>query len=684
MKFLGILRASALCLLAIGFHGPRGILCSHLEVNPYTEVPTVEVSEISEDSTVKVRNLSPLDRAKELGVRSPSELEEFDVIDGVLVENSEAAKQRSEDIPESAIDLNFPVFAPEEDEEPFSADVSDISESPKESPVNSYESIPSSQSALVFESSTWHDSQLASAVLFLEEFCKKVEGYKFSGRLVDDLYESMKDSCSRASYYARSYTDQFMRSDLRDNPYKHILKTEEFNVYVEWMLENIPAIAHSLQHLVSEFMRLSEKQLESAISVVPAIYGFKVHDAWYDKDFMSSLRHKTSNLVNALTNFHERLEESSSIFSQSGLVFHSSTWDDSHLASAVLFLREFCKDVRDHKFHGGIVDENFKGISWTCSGVLFTLEPLIRQILPMYYPKTVAERKEIPKNFYEGKLKARNFYVYVKWLAENMSVIKGSFKKMLKESLKLTEEQLKMDTTVGPLKYGFVFVCENWKELIYRVLSTDYGQDFFLDLKDLQMYLKKSLKNSPKNCRMAPSTHEKSVKEELMQEISERRKKLVQRLLVSAAPFALVDMDLFLGMLKDNADVDPEAVQKVGEKINAFLGSLGIHGHDAKSSLEILMEKIREYHMDTSSSYGNLSSEERIAIKEIYEMLQEVPQSHGRPYAGECSTNEYASEEDLSSDDINFAENLEESTLEYQDVEDAEPYDTEKIFDRVI
>ncbi|KAK1935536.1 erythrocyte binding protein 37.2 precursor [Babesia divergens] len=89
--------------------------------------------------------------------------------------------------------------------------------------------------------------------------------------------------------------------------------------------------------------------------------------------------------------------------------------------------------------------------------------------------------------------------------------------------------------------------------------------------------------------------------EELLKRIAEQRTELVERLSKSDAPFSLEDMTLFLGILRDEADVDPEAVQKVGKKMHAYLGSLGIHGEDAKSSLEKLMEKImeqREYLLD--------------------------------------------------------------------------------------
>ncbi|KAK1937246.1 glycosylphosphatidylinositol-anchored merozoite surface protein [Babesia divergens] len=86
----------------------------------------------------------------------------------------------------------------------------------------------------------------------------------------------------------------------------------------------------------------------------------------------------------------------------------------------------------------------------------------------------------------------------------------------------------------------------------------------------------------------------KAEEEEMMTKIAEQRKEVVKRLLGSDAPFYLEDMEIFYDVLDRGADVNPEAVQQIGEKIHAYLGSLGIHGDDVKSSLENLMVKIHE------------------------------------------------------------------------------------------
>ncbi|KAK1937522.1 hypothetical protein X943_002528 [Babesia divergens] len=141
--------------------------------------------------------------------------------------------------------------------------------------------------------------------------------------------------------------------------------------------------------------------------------------------------------------------------------------------------------------------------------------------------------------------------------------------------------------------------------------------------------------NNPDGSTATPSSNgaaeqeRKAEHEKLMQEIAEQRKELVERLSKSDAPYSLQDMTFFLGILRDEADVDPEAVLKIGEKIHTFLGNFGIHGEDAKASLTIFMEMIQEYVMGLFSSTKQLSNEERAAMrKTVAEILEQLPKSH--------------------------------------------------------
>ncbi|KAK1932830.1 secreted antigen 1 [Babesia divergens] len=184
------------------------------------------------------------------------------------------------------------------------------------------------------------------------------------------------------------------------------------------------------------------------------------------------------------------------ISSQSGLVFHSSAWDDSHLATSFLFVREFCKDVSGKKFTEKLSNTRSEELYWACEDATVYVRALMKDLLPRYGPGAVAERKEIPRNIYEDVLKTEEFEVYVKWLVKNVPNITKSYKNMIGGSAKLSEEKLKTETKVGPLKYGFVFIGEGWKQTISWVVSTKDALPRFLGaLKNFQKCLENVLKN---------------------------------------------------------------------------------------------------------------------------------------------------------------------------------------------
>ncbi|KAK1934059.1 secreted antigen 1, partial [Babesia divergens] len=122
---------------------------------------------------------------------------------------------------------------------------------------------------------------------------------------------------------------------------------------------------------------------------------------------------------------------------------------------------------------------------------------LSRYFIPKYGPGSVAERKEIPKNFYEGKLEPKDFEVYNKWLVKNIPAIKKSYKQMLAESLDMTKAQLKTDTSVGPLKYGLVFTGVRWNAIAaWSEIEDSSLIEFVGNLDNLQHCLEKVLKSS--------------------------------------------------------------------------------------------------------------------------------------------------------------------------------------------
>ncbi|KAK1937958.1 secreted antigen 1 [Babesia divergens] len=192
----------------------------------------------------------------------------------------------------------------------------------------------------------------------------------------------------------------------------------------------------------------------------------------------------------------ESSSELSSPAPKSNLVFENSKWDDSMLASTFVFINEFCGLVNAENF-GGKVSE---GLSKACVNVSSYMGSFIHRFKPTYGPGTVDKRKEIPMDFYKDVLKAEQFQVYVRWLAENNWEIWASVKQMFRDSLKLSKEQLKTETSRGPLRYGFVYTGKPWGELTHGVNRGFFkGPTILQSFNDLKSSLDKILKSFPKD-----------------------------------------------------------------------------------------------------------------------------------------------------------------------------------------
>ncbi|KAK1936261.1 secreted antigen 1 [Babesia divergens] len=468
MKFLGILRASALFILLSAFRGPRGVFCSNLEVDPSNESFTVEVSEDHEDSAVESSSKS---------------------------------------------------------------------------------SAPAPKSNLVFENATWDDSHLANTIAFIKEFCKDLRARKFNGNIPAGNIRKLSEACSWVSFYLKSFRWRRVRG-WDENPYKDALKPEKFKDYAEWLVKNLPVIRTSMINMHNEALKLSEKQLETATSSGPYKYGFVQNDDWWKAvgsqffiyqlvmapSFLQSLKDIKSSLDDILGNSitskvlslfsrgkksdidsqqesavnedtFNVVSQPSSPLPQSNLVFESSEWDDSMLASTFLFLEEFCQEVKAKKFNEKLSDKKFKGLSKKCANLSSYVGSFIHRFKPTYGPGSVAERKEIPMDFYKDVLKAEDFDVYAKWLVKNIPEIYDSLKHMSMEYLCMSETQLKTETSVGPLRYGFVHTGYDWGELTHGVNRGLFGSNTILQsFKGLKSSLDKILKSFPKNSTVESQT----------------------------------------------------------------------------------------------------------------------------------------------------------------------------------
>ncbi|KAK1938586.1 secreted antigen 1 [Babesia divergens] len=408
----------------------------------------------------------------------------------------------------------------------------EISEDLEDSTVES-----SSQSCLVFENATWDDSQLASTIAFIKEFCEEVKGYKFSGNIPAGNIRKLSEACSWVSFYLKSFRWRRVRG-WDENPYKDALKPEKFKDYAEWLVKNLPVIRTSMINMFNESKKLTEKQRETATSSGPYKYGFVCNDNWWRAvgsqffiyqfvmapSFLQSLKDIKSSLDDILGNSitskvlslfsrgkksdidsqqesavnedtFNVVSQPSSPLPQSDLVFQRPSWDDSMLASTFLFINEFCSLVNAENFGGKLSDKKFKDLSEKCEYVSSYMSSFIHRFKPTYGPGSVTERKEIPKKFYKKVLKPEQFEVYAKWIVKNIPEIRVSLKQMYYESKELTATELKTETSKGPLKYGFVLKdCNRWQRFIWFDIADIFGgMTFFLEL--LHSYLTRVLQN---------------------------------------------------------------------------------------------------------------------------------------------------------------------------------------------
>ncbi|KAK1935884.1 secreted antigen 3 [Babesia divergens] len=462
------------------------------------------------------------------------------------------------------------------------AKVSEISENLKDSTVESSSQEPSSKSSapapksgLVFQSSEWDESHLASAFLFINEFCKDVKAENFGGKLSEAEYDDISRACTDLSLNFKNFVEFFSPTHGHEalaegkelcTSYKGVLKLEEFRVYAKWLVDNIPEVIKSMINMHNDSLKYSRKVFVTDKSAGPLKYGFVFKGDWWkhftsmDKfrciieDYLAAMESLLASLNKVLE--HSAQEPTKSFnninadsLAQSDLVFENFSWHDSMLASAVLFIQEFCKELKAEKFNGKLSEDKSEGLLEACGYISSYLEFFVWPLVPAYGPGTVTERKEIPKNFYEGKLKPEDFEVYAKWILENTFKIRDSLIGMLLESLDMSETQLKTETSVGPSKYGFVFHCDGHHDKVNFAFK-HATKRLTLSLQLLQNYLGEM----PTEVKIEKVVRQlegkrKAKHEKLMKEIAEQRKELVERLSKPDTPYSLEDMTLFLGVL---------------------------------------------------------------------------------------------------------------------------------------
>ncbi|KAK1443866.1 hypothetical protein BgAZ_207420 [Babesia gibsoni] len=166
-------------------------------------------------------------------------------------------------------------------------------------------------------------------------------------------------------------------------------------------------------------------------------------------------------------------------YMQYGLFFLSG--DDllpANLASAMLFLAEFCREVNEDKFPEKTTHDKYKCLKDVCKDLAKKIDDFHKLLMPLFNPLTLLEKivdleesakggtatwakhkSELPINeLYKGKLKASKFDDYVKWITKNSGTLILLLQNLKTDSTGWTPQSLRDLKTHGPFKFGYTFV----------------------------------------------------------------------------------------------------------------------------------------------------------------------------------------------------------------------------------
>ncbi|KAK1932710.1 hypothetical protein X943_000454 [Babesia divergens] len=161
------------------------------------------------------------------------------------------------------------------------------------------------------------DSNLASAILFLEEFCFKVTTTIFKDKLKDERFKGIKNVCTRihlnAHYLTRSLLFPVEGEFLGRN-----LQAEKFDDYTSWLGKNLPGIIKALQNMADGILPLTKEKLTDASANGLASYGFSYKKGtWRDMVFKSDLKSVNRILQKDFSRLHSYFGKSTPVVENS-------------------------------------------------------------------------------------------------------------------------------------------------------------------------------------------------------------------------------------------------------------------------------------------------------------------------------------------------------------------------------
>lgn len=167
-------------------------------------------------------------------------------------------------------------------------------------------------------------------------------------------------------------------------------------------------------------------------------------------------------------------------YAQYGVFLHSGdVLLPSNLASAMLFVAEFCRQINADYFPENLMYGKATCIKTVCKDLVHKIDGLHKLILPLYNPLTVREveagEKDKPERkaegsfngMYKGKLKKHNVDDYITWMRGNITKLILLLKKMHLESSRWNAEEFVNVQSHGPSKYGYTFIDNKWDASLY-------------------------------------------------------------------------------------------------------------------------------------------------------------------------------------------------------------------------
>ncbi|KAK1933256.1 secreted antigen 1 [Babesia divergens] len=175
-----------------------------------------------------------------------------------------------------------------------------------------------SQYGLFFLRPAWHGSNLANAVLFVNEFCQEINkdhGVISKEDLADHATKGPKvaDVCKKISENLKTFNERLMAlynppspeeqreennaQDVNRRLYEGKLQRDVILDYVHWLGKNLPHIRKSLKQLYDDSAKWTKSNLMDGVSSGPFKYGFVFTDDQWDGAIQGGIKKAVDDLI---------------------------------------------------------------------------------------------------------------------------------------------------------------------------------------------------------------------------------------------------------------------------------------------------------------------------------------------------------------------------------------------------